>query len=705
MNKYAVEGLIGEGAYGVVLRCRNKETGDLVAVKKFKESETDEAVRRTTLRELKVLRQLKQRNIVQLLEAFRRKGKLYLVFEFVSQNLLQLLETHQSGFDHATTQSLTQQMCTAVYWCHEHDIIHRDLKPENLLVSRDMTLKLCDFGFARALAGTDNALYTDYVATRWYRCPELLLSAAYGKAVDLWSVGCIMGEVADGQPLFPGDSEIDQLYMIQRVLGELLPHQQELFACNPRFQGLKFPKLTKATGLDARFGRVVGQDGLDLMLSLLHLDDKIRITAKSSLQHRYFGGLPDPLKDAAPAPKRKHSRPKSSAPSPGTTSGRREAASAAVDRAALPKLPKRREARLAGTKGSKSADTSCNASTTLPQAKLTSEGEIRAGNAGMRMESGATMARGRRGMQHHRRRRAGSTTPDWSTDDTTDGSSPVHPGSLALSPRTRCRSQGGQSLDPRATVEQSASQHQHHHAARPHRHHSFDGAAQSLPLPRSLSSSSPSAAWGEGLATSVRRSVSRGCASFVPAAGGSEERPFSRQSLGSEDSGTDMRWLDPPHTTTQRSSAALVRPVFTNQTPTHTSGPAAARSPGLAGSGLPLFSGRPPHHSSHNSHKPRFKRTHTDPGVGIGFGGNPRHAVSSGDGRGTSGSRPPSLSPEQTTLAVPRAAQARSCSPGSPGVPNHQHQQHAVYQARQQLARPTIAQRMRFIPPPSQQPP
>ena len=129
----------------------------------------------------------------------------------------------------------------AIDWCHSNNVIHRDIKPENLLISLDNTLKLCDFGFARTMPQRGAAL-TDYVATRWYRAPELLLAweqngqafAAYGYAVDMWAIGCIMGELIDGQPLFPGESEIDQLYLIQRVLGPLTSQQMELFLRNPR---------------------------------------------------------------------------------------------------------------------------------------------------------------------------------------------------------------------------------------------------------------------------------------------------------------------------------------------------------------------------------------------------------------------------------------------------------------------------------------
>ena len=104
---------------------------------------------------------------------------------------------------------------------HENNFIHRDIKPENLLISADHKLKLCDFGFARSMPNRPNVL-TDYVATRWYRAPELLLSSTnYGKSVDVWAIACIMGEITDGQPLFPGESDIDQLYVTQCMLGAM----------------------------------------------------------------------------------------------------------------------------------------------------------------------------------------------------------------------------------------------------------------------------------------------------------------------------------------------------------------------------------------------------------------------------------------------------------------------------------------------------
>ncbi|CAL8252193.1 unnamed protein product [Merluccius merluccius] len=288
MNKFEVLGIVGEGAYGVVLKCRHKETNEIVAIKKFKDSEENEEVKETTLRELKMLRTLKQENIVELKEAFRRRGKLYLVFEYVEKNMLELLEELPNGVPSEKVRSYIYQLIKAIHWCHKNDIVHRDIKPENLLISSEDVLKLCDFGFARNLSEGTDANYTEYVATRWYRSPELLLGAPYGKAVDMWSVGCILGELSDGQPLFPGESEIDQLYTIQKVLGPLPPEQMKLFYSNPRFHGLRFPAVNHPQTLERRYLGLISGALLDLMKSLLLLSPTERFLTEQSLNHHTF---------------------------------------------------------------------------------------------------------------------------------------------------------------------------------------------------------------------------------------------------------------------------------------------------------------------------------------------------------------------------------------------------------------------------------
>lgn len=147
------------------------------------------------------------------------------MFEYLEKNLLEIIEDKPNGISSNQVKHYIYQLLLAIEFCHRNNVIHRDIKPENLLINPDNdNLRLCDFGFARTISGKQaQSVLTDYVATRWYRAPELLLSNNYGKQIDIWAIGCIMGEITDGDPLFPGESEIDQLYCIQKVLGRL-PH-------------------------------------------------------------------------------------------------------------------------------------------------------------------------------------------------------------------------------------------------------------------------------------------------------------------------------------------------------------------------------------------------------------------------------------------------------------------------------------------------
>ena len=288
MENYETLGTIGEGTYGVVLKARHKETGQVVAIKKFKESDEDEQVRKTALREVRILKQLKHDNIVTLIEVFRRKGKLHLVFEFVERTILEDLERNPDGMHPIEAKKCLWQLLRSIEYCHAHNVIHRDIKPENLLISKNGTLKLCDFGFARTLAGP-GARYTDYVATRWYRGPELLTGETqYGKPVDVWAIGCMLPEMASGAPLFPGESDIDQLFHIMRCFGQLPPNLLDVFKSNPLFNGIKIPESLSATEtLDRRFPQY-GRELLSFMKSCLRYEPEHRATCGELMEHEYF---------------------------------------------------------------------------------------------------------------------------------------------------------------------------------------------------------------------------------------------------------------------------------------------------------------------------------------------------------------------------------------------------------------------------------
>ncbi|NXP93916.1 CDKL2 protein, partial [Passerina amoena] len=287
MDKYQVLGLVGEGSYGMVTKCRNRESGQIVAVKKFLESDDDAAVRKIALREIKLLKQLRHENLVNLLDVCKRKKRWYLVFEFVDHTVLDDLEDSPSGLDFERVRKYLFQIMRAIAFCHSHNIIHRDIKPENILVSQSGVVKLCDFGFARPLA-TSGEAYTDYVATRWYRAPELLVGdSKYGRPVDVWAVGSLITEMLTGEPLFPGDSDIDQLYHITKCLGNLIPRQQELFYKNPLFAGMKLPEVKELESLEKRYPKLPAA-ALELAKECLQIDPDKRPSCAQLLQGDFF---------------------------------------------------------------------------------------------------------------------------------------------------------------------------------------------------------------------------------------------------------------------------------------------------------------------------------------------------------------------------------------------------------------------------------
>ena len=301
-NKYEILGIVGEGAYGIVYKCRNKYTNEIVAIKKFKEIH-DDIVKKTMKRELKVLQKLKHENIVEFKEAFKNKSKLYLVFEYVEKNLLEVLEQYPNGLDQKIIKILIFQLCKAVNYLHKNNIIHRDIKPENLLISKDFKLKVCDFGFARNFScnsssynlnnNSENDLkLTEYVATRWYRAPELLIdNGKYGPEVDYWAIGCLMGELIDGNPLFPGENELDQIHCIQKILGNFNKKLNDIFYQNPIFYGKSLLNVSKPQTLEKRYLGKMSKIGIDFLKGLLEIDPNKRLKSEMLFNHPYFKEL------------------------------------------------------------------------------------------------------------------------------------------------------------------------------------------------------------------------------------------------------------------------------------------------------------------------------------------------------------------------------------------------------------------------------
>ncbi|CAH0550683.1 unnamed protein product [Brassicogethes aeneus] len=286
MERYEKIGKMGEGSYGVVYKCKNRDTGEIVAIKKFAESEDDPLIRKIALREIRLLKNLKHPNLVNLIEVFRRKRRLHLVFEFCEKTVLNELERYPRGCPDILTQQIVWQTLQAVAYCHHHGCIHRDIKPENILLTSSGVVKLCDFGFARMLSPGEN--YTDYVATRWYRSPELLVGdTQYGPPVDVWAIGCVLAELIKGEALWPGKSDVDQLYLIRCTVGDLLPRHMQAFKTNDFFKGIILPVPQQMIPIEVKLPMCSGIT-IDFLKKCLDKDPLKRWTCDQLLIHPYF---------------------------------------------------------------------------------------------------------------------------------------------------------------------------------------------------------------------------------------------------------------------------------------------------------------------------------------------------------------------------------------------------------------------------------
>ncbi|GBG86517.1 hypothetical protein CBR_g41511 [Chara braunii] len=300
-GRYEVLQVVGEGAYGIVMQCKDHLTGEIVSIKEFKVSPEDldaDEVRRIANRELTLLQRLNHPNVVGYKEDFTMGVRTCIVMEFVPRNLLSLLiDKDGLGLEKDVVRHFIFELCKAISFMHEQNVIYRDVKPENLLITQDGHLKVCDFGFARHL-DVDRSQLTPYVATRWYRAPELLigrlccqgrdLSPVYGKPVDMWAIGCLMGELIEGKPMFGGETDIDQLYQIQRVLGALSP---SLLAKMNAPANVGFPIHGPPLTLRERYRGLISDQELSFMEGLLRLDPLERMSGKQCLPALWRGPL------------------------------------------------------------------------------------------------------------------------------------------------------------------------------------------------------------------------------------------------------------------------------------------------------------------------------------------------------------------------------------------------------------------------------
>jgi len=288
-GRYTVVERLGEGTYGKVYKALHKVTQEPYALKKIRILYEEEGVPSTAIREVSLLKECDHPNVIRLHEVFSMTSALYLVFEFLDMDLRAFLKRNGAFTDPLHLKHAAFQCFSGIEFCHGHRILHRDLKPQNVLIDlRGQRLKLADFGLARAFSVPLRA-YTHEVVTLWYRAPEILLGQTkYATPMDIWSLGCILAEMATAQALFPGDSEIDTIFKIFRVLGtptdEVWPGVSQL-----RDFKREFPKWPDTHLAEIRAaGPALGDEGAELLGLCLKYNPVGRPSARRCLQHPFF---------------------------------------------------------------------------------------------------------------------------------------------------------------------------------------------------------------------------------------------------------------------------------------------------------------------------------------------------------------------------------------------------------------------------------
>ncbi len=302
--RYRLVEVIGKGSYGVVYGAVDLVTGKSVAIKKIKDAFRNPADAARILRELMILRMCKQQDIVELKHVCVPLDRLqyndvWMIFERLESDLHNVIQANERlSVNHLRV--MMYQMLRGLASMHRMGIVHRDLKPKNILAMSSCKLKIADLGLARVLGVQESCVgWTDYVATRWYRPPELLgcFSGVYTPSVDVWSMGCIFAEMMLRRPVLPGKSAVQQLALIVELIGN--PTREELDSIpNPRARAFLKGLAPVVPRWDSVFA-ACDPEAVDLLRGLLTFDPARRLTAEQALAHPFFRTLP--LPDIAPA--------------------------------------------------------------------------------------------------------------------------------------------------------------------------------------------------------------------------------------------------------------------------------------------------------------------------------------------------------------------------------------------------------------------
>ncbi|KAJ4489424.1 Pkinase-domain-containing protein [Lentinula edodes] len=287
---------IEEGTYGVVFRAKDKQTGDIVALKKLKLEEEKNGFPITSLREINALIACRHENVVGIREVVvgDTLTQVFIVMDFIEHDLKSLLTLMPSPFLQSEIKTLMLQLLSAVKHCHANWILHRDLKTSNLLMNNRGTIMVADFGLARRYGDPVGVGgMTQLVVTLWYRAPEILLGAEkYSTAVDMWSVGCIFAELLLKEPLFQAKNELELISMIFKLLGPPTNNSWPGYSSLPLAKTINLPS-PHPHQFRQKFQYMTAA-GIDLLMSLMTYDPDQRISAEEALDHPYFTESPLP---------------------------------------------------------------------------------------------------------------------------------------------------------------------------------------------------------------------------------------------------------------------------------------------------------------------------------------------------------------------------------------------------------------------------